>query len=160
MVSVMVTVVTGILIMTGNNFDPMKKVMFCAVLLLILASLSAACISPQEKAPVTATPLPPTQPVTATSAPAIPHNELLVPGPTQIPPPNLEVTYDVMKDSVYAYITVTCRGGAGLYLLQGASVKVTRADGTTSDGVIPPRVGANFITNGTRQSDRVEITAL
>lgn len=138
----------------------MKSILplFITFLIIVLAC-GAGCVSSPGNTTVPAT-SPKTMATTPqTTMPAgvpTPDNSL-IPSPTQVPPQNLGVSVDVAKDSVFATITVTFRGGLGQYLVESMGVRVTLADGKVVEGPLGDAVGDTFTTQGTKRSDRVEV---
>ncbi len=132
--------------------------------LVLACVILAGCAAPQVENPTPApTTLATTVPVTATTT-APPSME---PGPTVTAPPALEVQVDVTRNpiSIYPEITVVFQGGKGQLLTQSVDVRVTRSDGEVRTARIDRpgpgetiRAGTSVTLEGTRGTDRVEIT--
>jgi hypothetical protein len=84
----------------------------------------------------------------------------IIHGPTQIPPPNLVVIIDVERDPISGIVTATFNGGAGQYGVRDIVVTLTRSDGQQLTQTFKPTtIGRSVSLQGTKMTDRVEVTA-
>ncbi len=130
--------------------------------LLIIAALAVFFVLPMlsgtgagsdgngEDLAATTTPLQ-TLPVSASGA-------SFEPLPTQKPPVNLEVVYQVERSPVNGIVTVTFSGGPGLNGIASTLITVTRSDGQVmTKSWKPARIGDSVTVQGTTMTDRVEV---
>lgn len=80
------------------------------------------------------------------------------PQPTQRPPVNLEVIYQVERSPINGIVTVTFSGGSGLNGIAETLITVTRSDGQVlTKSWKPARIGDSVTVQGTTMTDRVEV---
>ncbi|MDO9549469.1 MAG: zinc ribbon domain-containing protein [Methanoregula sp.] len=80
--------------------------------------------------------------------------------PTQVPPTNLLVYYEVERDPITGLVTVTFRGGAGQYGVSDVSIRLTRSDGEVlTQSFKPQQIGSFTTLKGTLMTDHIEVTA-
>ena len=80
--------------------------------------------------------------------------------PTQIPPPNLLVTYQAERDPITGLVTITFTGGSGKNGVSDVSIKLSRSDGQVLTQSFTPQQIGNFATlQGTKMTDRIEVIA-
>jgi hypothetical protein len=83
----------------------------------------------------------------------------LTPGPTQVPPPSLEVKFQAERDPISNIVTVTFTGGAGQNGVREVLVRLTRSDGQVITKTFTiPRIGISETLQGTKMTDRVEVS--
>ena len=83
----------------------------------------------------------------------------LVPGPTQTIPQYQEVEVQINeKDTSYATLEVIFAGGRGMSAVKNVEVRFTTADGKISIQMLKPEKGSSVVFQGTRDTDRVEVT--
>jgi len=81
--------------------------------------------------------------------------------PTQVPPANLLVAFQVERDPITGLVTVTFSGGAGRNGVQDVFIRLTRSDGQVMTRTITlSEIGQGATLQGTRTGDdRIEVTA-
>jgi len=83
----------------------------------------------------------------------------LTPGPTQVPPPNLDVKFQAERDPISNIVTVTFTGGAGQNGVREVLVRLTRSDGQVITKTFTiPQIGISETLQGTKMTDRVEVS--
>ena len=83
----------------------------------------------------------------------------LVPGPTEVPPDNLLVYFQVARDPLTRIVSVQYMGGKGQMGVRDVSVRLTRSDGQVFTATFKPlQVGSGVELQGTEKEDRVEVT--
>jgi len=98
-----------------------------------------------------------TSPATTTQSSA---SASFVTEPTQIPPPNLLVTYQAERDPITGLVTITFTGGPGKNGVSDVSIKLSRSDGQVLTQSFTPQQIGNFATlQGTKMTDRIEVIA-
>ncbi len=138
-----------------------------AMALVVALAAGAGCASTDRD---TTTPTPTTVVETPTATPAVttPSTDPMQPGPTVTSPPNQDTIITVSRNpSTYQpNIIVTYAGGSGNLHLQWLDIRVTRSDGAVKTAVITRpgpsdtiRMGTSVTIEGSRGSDRVEVTA-
>ena len=82
-----------------------------------------------------------------------------LPGPTQVPPGNLLVYFQVERDPFTNIVSVLFMGGKGQAGVQDVVVRLTRSDGQVLTGTFKPlQTGRGVDLQGTEKTDRVEVT--
>jgi hypothetical protein len=82
-----------------------------------------------------------------------------LPGPTQVPPGNLLVYFQVERDPFTNIVSVLFMGGKGQAGVQDVVVRLTRSDGQVLTGTFKPlQTGSGVDLTGTEKTDRVEVT--
>ncbi len=118
----------------------MKQLLFTGILALLLI-LTAGCTSvplPQQAQSPTGT---------------------LAAAPVVTLPVASSVDVMVMqKDSVYQTVDVVFGGGNGQVVVSSCNVVFTRSDGTSETKQLKPEKGATVTFQGTKGTDRVEVT--
>lgn len=136
----------------------MKKLTSLLLVLLLAAlTLGAACTD-TSGGDATGTPTA-TPAATEPGATTTEDDFSLQPGPTDAIPSNKGVEVKADKDPIYATITVEFRGGKGQYALTDLQVKVTLSTGEILNENLGLKVGDEIEVEGTRGTDRVEVTA-
>nr|WP_321351937.1 hypothetical protein [uncultured Methanoregula sp.] len=147
----------------------MKRIfLYIAAALIIAVLFSAGCTSPAAPAPAPTTVATPVvteateEPtVVATTAPVVVKTtSSLVPQPTDVVPEIQQVTVSIEKAGTYSTTIMTSlNGGKGLMSVSKMDVKVTHPDGSVVTGSIDkPRMGSIVELEGTKGSDRAEVT--
>jgi hypothetical protein len=151
-----------------GGFVLMKRTFqLIAAALIAVVLFSAGCTSPSAPAPSTPVPTPavvetteiPT--IVATTAPVVVKTtSSLVPQPTDVVPEIQQVTVSIEKAGTYSTTIMTSlNGGKGLMSVSRMDVKVTHPDGSVVTGSIDkPRMGSIVELEGTKGSDRAEVT--
>lgn len=120
---------------------------------------SVSGVSPTQTTAVSGTPAK----SSATSSAATTQSSAsasFVPEPTQIPPPNLLVTYQAERDPITGLVTITFTGGPGKNGISDISIRLTRSDGQVLTESFTPQQVGNFATlQGTKMTDRIEVIA-
>jgi hypothetical protein len=137
-------------------------VLGAAVFFVGLPMLSGSGTPPQNppEPPVTANSggssgIPLTTPVTSQTM-----SISFTPGPTQIPPSNMEVILDAERDPITSIVSVTFEGGKGQFGVREIQVTLTRSDGSSeTKSFKPDTIGSGVTIQGTTRTDRVEATA-
>jgi hypothetical protein len=95
-----------------------------------------------------------------TAVPAATTEEIsFVPGPTEVPPDNLQISLEVNRDPQTKVVSVQYMGGRGQNGVKNVSVRLTRSDGQVLTGSFKPvQVGSGTELQGTEKTDRIEIT--
>ncbi len=97
---------------------------------------------------------------TAPSEGPPPVTGTLTPGPTQVPPPNLQVNFQAERDPITSIVTVTFTGGSGLNGVRDVVCRLTRSDGQViSQTFTLQQVGSSASLQGTKMTDRIQVTA-
>jgi hypothetical protein len=136
----------------------MKKLTSLLLVLLLAAlTLGAACTD-TSGGDATGTPTA-TPAATEPGATTTEDDFSLQPGPTDAIPSNKGVEVKADKDPIYATITVEFRGGKGQYALTDLQVRVTLSNGEILNENLGLKVGDEIEVEGTRGTDRVEVTA-
>ncbi|MDD4137859.1 MAG: zinc ribbon domain-containing protein [Methanoregula sp.] len=82
----------------------------------------------------------------------------LIPGPTQVPPDNFLVYFEVQRDPISKNVTVQYKGGKGQMGVRDVFVRLTRSDGQVLTGSFKPvQVDSGISLLGTEKVDRVEV---
>ena len=141
-------------IMNGN-------VILCTSLVLAALFAAAGCTgsAPQQPAatPV-ATPIP-AQALSDTALPTQTAGASLKPQPTDTLPAQWPLSFNVEKSGTYSTTIIThFDGGKGLSAVSRIDVRVTRNDGSVVTGFIKPMKGETLEIEGTKGTDRVEVT--
>ncbi len=84
----------------------------------------------------------------------------MVPVPTDIVPPNTEVTVQVTKSPITQDISVIFSGGAGQNVLKELEIRVSRSDGQVQTTNLVPRQQSEATISGSKGDDRVEVFAV
>lgn len=83
----------------------------------------------------------------------------LTPGPTQVPPPNLDVKFQAERDPISGIVTVTFTGGAGQNGVREVLARLTRSDGQVITKTFTiPQIGISETLQGTKMTDRIEVS--
>jgi hypothetical protein len=136
---------------------------FAGILHIPAGPLSGGDTVQQAAAMETPTPfIPETTPVPAVESPNIAETNAetisLVPGPTQVPPDNLLVYFQVERDPLTRIVSVQYMGGKGQMGVRDVFVRLTRSDGQVlTDTFKPAQVGSGVELQGTEKEDRVEV---
>jgi hypothetical protein len=136
---------------------------FAGVLHIPAGPLSGGDTVQQAAAMETPTPfIPETTPVPAVESPNIAETNAetisLVPGPTQVPPDNLLVYFQVERDPLTRIVSVQYMGGKGQMGVRDVFVRLTRSDGQVlTETFKPAQVGSGVELQGTEKEDRVEV---
>jgi hypothetical protein len=136
---------------------------FAGILHIPAGPLPGGDTVPQATAIETPTPvIPETTSVPAAESTGIPVTTAeaisLVPGPTQVPPDNFLVYFQVERDPLTRIVSVQYMGGKGQMGVQDVFVRLTRSDGQVLTGTFKPaQVGSGVELQGTEKADRVEV---
>jgi len=78
--------------------------------------------------------------------------------PTEVPPPNLLVTFQAERDPLSGLVTVTFTGGAGQHGVSDVSIRLSRSDGQVlTKSFKPQQIGSFIALQGTKMTDRIEV---
>jgi hypothetical protein len=136
-----------------------RIVLSLAFVLAVLLTV-AGCSSPEQ--PVV-TPIPtlvPTPEPTTPPTPVPTTQASIIPGPTDMLPPQWPVSITLEKSGMYSTTIIThFDGGKGLMFVSRMNVRVTHPDGTVlTNGMDKPKMGDTIEIPGTSGTDRVEVT--
>jgi hypothetical protein len=142
----------------------MKYTAIVPVVLLAALILAAGCTGTGGQATPAPTAVPQTplqtMEVPATASSATGAGGSTVPGVTQTIPANEAVTVTVEKAGIYSTTIISSfDGGKGINFVSRVEVKVTRPDGSVVTGTLKPMMGETLELEGTKGTDRVEVTA-
>ncbi|MEI6842824.1 MAG: hypothetical protein WCK53_16265, partial [Methanomicrobiales archaeon] len=136
---------------------PVKKIAIGLVILLAVIFL-ALILTGQFNGSAQKSIIPPLIPVINTVQPGSSPVKSFT-GPTDIVPPNTEVTVQVVKSPLTQEISVIFAGGPGQKVLKEFEIRVSRSDGEVLTANLIPQQQSEATISGSKGDDRVEVFA-